>query len=490
MPRTQLPIAQGFYVDESLPVSAQQCVNFYPHIPQTKTITDAALIGVGGLTQACLTTINFFNRGAHVMADIPYFVNGNQLYKITYTEDMDGNRTYTATNVSGAETIDGSSFVSMSDNGEQLCIVAPDQANQFNAWIYTIAGGLVQISDVDFNGPVSNVTFMDGYFVFAKQNSNVFFISDLRDGLAYDALDFASAESDPDPIQAIAPLNGLLYVFGSRTYEQYEDAGGAGFPFVRATSGSQQKGCSSPQSVTEFNGSLVWIGGSANEKPAIWATNGGEPVKISTPAIDVLINSGGVIAVSGAYTMNWAEKGHNFIAFTIPGVCTVVYDASTQLWHERKSVDLFLMPQPWRVTSLVPAYSVLLVGDQLSGNVGIFSDSIYQEYGDNLRGYFTTPAIDNLGNPFTVNSVELMMETGTVPIIGQGSNPIIRMSVSRDGGRTFSPEISRLMGAIGEYEQRISWDLLGRYSRSVCFRFDIDEPIKRVIVKGEISIAA
>lgn len=488
MPRQPLPIAQGFYVDESIPVSAQQCVNFYPHIPQTKTITDAALVGVGGLTTACLTTINKFNRGAHVMLGIPYFVNGDGLYNVTYTTDAFGVRTYSATLVSGATLITGFSFVFMADNGTQLCIVAPDVSGQFNAWIYTVAGGLVQISDVDFDGPVSNVSYMDGYFIFAKANSNVFFVSGLRDGFSYNALDFASAESDPNPIQAIAPLNGLLYVFGAGTFGQYQDVGGAGFPFARATSGTQQKGCVAPLSLTQFNGSLLWIGGGVNEKASIWATNGGEPVKISTPAIDVLINTGGITPLASAYTVNWAEKGHNFIAFTIPGVCTVVYDATTQLWHERKSLDLFLLPIPWRVTSLIPAYSVLFVGDTLSGNVGILSDTTYQEYGVNMRSYFTTPAIDNSGNPFTVNAVELMMETGTVPISGQGSDPVVRMSISRDGGRTFSPEISRNMGLIGEYENRINWSLLGRYSRSVCFRFDIDEPIKRVVVKGEISI--
>jgi hypothetical protein len=487
MPRVALNIAQGFYVDESLPISSQQCVNLYPHTPQTKTITDGSLIGVSGISLAI--TAGLVNRGAFTIAGIAYFLNAQNIYVVNFTTDAFGVRTYNISYIN--PSILGSSKVVMADNGDQLCIVAPDVTTQFNAWIYSATlSSIVQISDADFNGPVSYVCYMDGYFIFAKANSNIFFISDLRDGMTYSALDFASAESDPDDIVALKPLNGLLYVFGSRTYEQWQNVGGSGFPLTKATSGSQQKGCTAPLSLAEFNGSLVWIGGGVNEKPSVWATKGGEPIKLSTPAVDVLINSGGLTLLAQAFQMNWAEKGHNFMAFTVPTVCTIVYDASTQSWHERKSLDSSLNQSPWRVSSLLSVYSVVLVGDETTGKIGVLSDEVFTEYDNTISSYFTCPSMDNNGDPFTVNSVELMMETGTCPISGAGSAPQIRMAVSSDGGRLFSPEISRLMGVTGAYEQRISWDLLGRYSRSFTPKFLIDEPIKRVIVKGEIVIGS
>jgi hypothetical protein len=66
----------------------------------------------------------------------------------------------------------------------------------------------------------------------------------------------------------------------------------------------------------------------------------------------------------------------------------------------------------------------------------------------------------------------------------------MRISVSSDGGRTFSPDISVEMGETGDYERRLMWDMLGRYDRTFVLRGDIDEPIKKVIVKGEIDIAS
>lgn len=486
MPRTPIPIGQGFYVDESIPIAAQQCVNFYPHIPTAKTVSDASLIGVSGLS--LVADAGATNRGSRDMAGIPYFVNGTILYRLDYSVDEFGVGSYSAVGVSAVPIL-GYDKVIMSDNGEQLCIIAPDYNSQHNCWIYTVAGGLVQVTDADFDGPVVGLTFMDGYFEFLKQNSNKFFMSDLRDGTTYIASDFASAESDPDNLVAIAPLNGLLYVFGSLTCEQYSNQGGSGFPFVRATSGVIQKGCLAPFSLTEFNGALVWIGQGENEKPSVWMSTGDNPTKLSSAPVDNIINSGGIEALSKAFVIKWAERGHSFLAFTVPNVCTMVYDAHSGVWHERKSVNEYSELIPWRVASLLYSYSEFLVGDLFNGSIGIMSSETFMEYDKEIHGYFTLPAIDNNGSPFSVNALELMMETGVVPISGQGSDPIIRLSISRDGGRLFSPELSRRMGATGDYTKRVSWNLLGRYSRYAVFRFDISEPIKRVIVKAEAEIA-
>jgi len=287
---------------------------------------------------------------------------------------------------------------------------------------------------------------------------------------------------------ATATLNGLLYVFGSLTCEQYIDQGGTGFAFVRATSGVIQKGCHAPLSLIEFNGSLVWIGNGDNERPVIWISSGDNPQKLSTAPVDSLINSGGIEKLRKAFVIKWAERGHSFLAFTVPDVCTLVFDSQTGLWHQRKSVNQFDQIIPWRVASLIYSYSVFLVGDSISGNIGVMDENTYMEYDKEIHGYFTTPAIDNGGMPFSINSLELMLQTGEVPVTGQGSSPIMRMSISKDCGRTFSPEISRMIGQTGDYLIRVIWNLLGRYSRSAVFRFDISEPIKRVVVKGEIDI--
>jgi hypothetical protein len=79
MARTSVPIAQGYYVDESIPIAAQECVNFFPHIPSQKTISDASLIGVSGIELA--VDAGGAHRGSHDMDELAYFVNGQVLYR-------------------------------------------------------------------------------------------------------------------------------------------------------------------------------------------------------------------------------------------------------------------------------------------------------------------------------------------------------------------------------------------------------------------------
>lgn len=490
MARVTLNISSGFNRDESLAIAATDCVNLYPHFPSGQTTTQGSVIGCAGIDEIAFTAENNFNRGGIVFQDKPYLVCGNKLWRVDFTIDAFGVRTYQAVDVSGMESIDGTARVSMSNNGEQICIVAPDYSNQFNAWIYTDSDGLVQVSNVAFDGPVADVDYIDGYFVFPKSNSNKWFISGLRDGLSYNALDFASAESDPDPLVTIVPLNGLLYAFGQKTFEPYQNTGSVDFPFERISSGIQQKGCISAESMTEVGGSLVWIGSGENERPGIFATTGGFPDRISTPAIENLIYGKGIDPVKNSHVIRWHERGHTFVSWTIPSVCTIVYDTTTQAWHRRESLDRFLNPQPWRATTILDVYSVKIVGDELSGRVGLMDESIFYEYGQEIRRYVTTPAIDNGGKPFSVYQVELVAESGTAPIAEQGSDPKVALSVSYDGGRIYCPKIFRQLGKIGQYLMPVSWPSLGRFQRSACFRLDISEPIKVVFVKMEAEIGS
>ncbi len=482
MARTQIPIASGYYVDESLAVSARECVNFYTHIPESQTITNAALFGVSGIDEIGEAGVNDFCRGVHSVGERTFAVMGNSLWELTKPSD------FVFTNL--GHSIPGNDQVFMSDNGFQLCITPPDYEDTKNTFIFDInTNTFSQVSDADFDGPVGGNCFSDGYFIFWKKGTNKWFISDLRDGLVYNALDFASAESDPDPISCISSLRGIVFVFGSQTFEQYQNVGGAGFPYVRINSGTYNKGCSSPKTVVEVNNMLIWVGAGVNEQPAIWASEGGPPQKISTPSIDTAIFKSGIGPIQSTYSIRWAERGHSFVAFTVPGVCTVVYDFATGLWHRRESLDRFGQIAPWRVNAMVDAFSTIVVGDAYTGKIGSYDKQSFYEYGNTIKGYFTTPPIDNGGKPFSINQVQLVCQTGVVPQNGQGSDPVIRMSISKDGGITYSTEISRKIGKIGEYQKPVTWPCLGRFPRSITLRWDISEPINRVFVKAEVEIA-
>jgi hypothetical protein len=485
----ELPLS-GFYRLASLPVSASECVNFRPMIPEATTPTKKALVRTPGLKLATKAgDDDVFNRGRHFFVDAPYFVQGDELYRVDVTYDGFGLPTYSSVLVSGAQLIPGVDPVIMADNGQeggQMMIVTPDDPIQFNAYIYTVSGGLVQVADADFDGPVSDVNYIDGYFEFTKQNGQKFFISELRDGAAYISTDFTRSEVDPDFNIRSWVLKNQLYIFGSESIQPYQNAPtGAGFPFVYIQGAAQSKGLKSIYAIAQVDDNAIYLGGSVNETPAIWITNGATSEKLSTIPIDQAIATYSAETISGCFAFAYSQAGGRFVVFNFPGEACFIFDFVAKEWFTQESVDSNQQPIPWRVSGVVEAYGVLLVGDSLSNKIGVLDMDTYDEYGEEIRRRFVLPHIDNDGQPFFVDSIELVNQSGIGLTLGQGSDPLVSMSVSRNGGRTFEYGITRSVGAIGDYNYRTIWNQLGRVAREGCFRFDMSDPVDWAITKVE-----
>ena len=487
----EIPISQGYYKSDSLAISNQECVNLIPIEQQVDTLSQRQLIGSPGIRQIATTgdTAADINRGAHVLAGVPYFVNGNTLYRLDRAIVL-GEEVFTPVEVGVTPiSITGSGRVSMADNGTQLMIIADDG----NGFCYNKdTDVIVRVSTGVFNSDPNIVenpkytVFIDGYFA-ASTDQKVWYISALNDGTSWNILDFGSAEADPDVI--VAPIVHLNQIFmtGSETTEGFQNVGGSGFPFQRSNV-FMDKGCYAPFSLISTNQRFFMIGGGNNERAAIWAYSGSGYEKVSTNAIDDALNSYTDAELEATFALSWAYRGQFFVCFTFPDR-TFVFNTSTGLWNELKSGILNTAGDPvqtrWRVNSLVTAYGYTLVGDSQDGRIGILDIDEYQEYGNNIVRVFSPQPITNKGESFRVGFVELTMESG----VGNGvAEPLVSMSVSEDL-KTFQYERSRRIGAIGKYTQRTIWRKLGRFPRFAIFKFRISDPIKPVVMKLEIDIA-
>ena len=327
--------------------------------------------------------------------------------------------------------------------------------------------------------------FVDGFFVFSKQDSQKWFNSKLRDGTDYTATDFISAEADPDSLVAMFILNNEVIALGSETFEPYQNIGGSGFPFQRVAGGVQPKGLDSKFAIVEVNDLMIFLGSSVRETPAIWISNGETPEKLSTTAIDNEIAKYSDTTISNTYAFKYSQSGAQFAGFTFPDEETFIYDFTSREWHTRESVDGVGTIIPYRLSSIMDAYGVLLVADAISTKVGVLKRTTFTEFVEIMRRRFVTPQLDNEGEPFWIDALELWGEHGVGLTTGQGSDPQVVMSFSTDGGRTFNNRISRDWGKIGEYDKRSIWNSLGRIPREICFKFEVSDPIKWVFSKVE-----
>lgn len=473
MPRVKLPIPLGFYQSESLPLDAQRCINWIPTIPQNEALNNRALIQRPGLKELGNTNLGAC-RGGRVMGGVPFFVQGNTLISFLSSGEP---------TVHGKIT--GSARVVMADNGTKLVIVVP--GSDTFVWDGTT---LFKITDVDFQ--VSDtVSFYRGFFVFTTSNGKQLFVSNLNAPLTFDALDFGSAEGDPDRIITQILDHDELSIIGERTTEIFKLVGGTGFPLQIIPGAYTEKGAHTKYGVLKFDNTYLFIGGGVNEKTAVWRqVNSSQSVKISTDAIDNAIQKFTKEEIEDAFMMNYSSKGQLLAIITInsdriPGK-TFVYQgtasqlAGVQIWFE---LQTGVTDAAWRANTILDAYGRLFVGDAVTGIIGEISNDTLDEYGAPIyREMTSSPFGQNLKVIFT-GEFEATFQSGTGLTLGQGSDPIVRMSFSDDGGRTFSSEFSRSLGKIGEYEHRSIWRRQGRIPVSRMIRLTITDPVVANLIR-------
>ena len=479
MPATVLPIANGFYVSPSLPISAQECTNFYPNINEVPALSQETLFGTAGLEEVASTgTVQNQNRGSHEMNGVPYFVNGTTFYSLVETI-VSGVTVYTLTSYG---TVAGTARVSMADNGTQLMILVPSGAG----YIFThTANTFVTITDVDFvaNGLPQFVVFIDSYFV-VTTNTKKFICSAPNDGTSWNALDYGTAESDPDDTVAPVVFKNQLFIAGSETIEAFQNIGGTDFPFQR-TGLFLQKGVYAPYSLINVQDSFMFIGGGSNESPAVWALSGNSTAKVSTVPIDSILQELSSDQLAAVFSWTYAQNGAYFVGFTLP-TTTFVYDLTSKRWHERKSVVSGQLGA-FRVASMVQAYNHVLCGDSIDGRIGLLDPQFYSEYGADIIRTVATQPFQNTMNSFFVPSIELTVESG----VGNTTvvDPQISMERSRDG-KTWSDPRSRSIGKMGEYDLRAVWRRNGYVNRFEIFRFTLTDQVKPVIIQLTADIVA
>ena len=482
MPKINIPIDNGFYVSDSLQNANMLCTNWFANKPQVEgALSQGNLFGGAGISQISTTgVIEQVNRGMHVKAGLPYFLNGTDLIRVDRSVDEFGAETFTNVILG---TILGDERVSMADNGKELMVLIPGG----NAFIIDETSGtpFVQITAPGFtsSGAPQIVVFIDSFFV-CSTNSKKFIRSDSNQGTVWNALNFFTAESDPDDIVGLQVYNNKLFVLGSEVTEEFNNNAG----IFQRTGFFIDKGLFAKFSTIATNNSFMWIGGGTNESPAIWTLNGNTPVKISTTAIDSALQDFSLEEIQQAFAYSYAQNGAYFVGFSLP-TRTFEINTITGKWNERTSQIInskgLTEVIRWRVNSLGTAYNRVLCGDSQDGRIGSIEVDTYTEYDSEIIRTFSSQVISDQGNSLMLSRLEATMEAG----VGDTDtpDPKIRISFANDG-KSFGNELTRSIGGIGEFERRAIWYRLGRFPRMVVIKVEMSDPVKPVFIKLEANI--
>jgi hypothetical protein len=450
----RIPFGTTSYQHRSRPVSSQRMVNGYLETPPTAKEIPPIVYSYGISAGSTLGTGPV--RGGCVVNGVPFVVSGTKLYRISST-------------LAGTElgSVPGAGYVDMvGDSDEVLCVTGGEGYRYFN-------GSVAAISDTDFPG-ARWIEYLDGYAIVGPGDGTVYVNQTAGDFSAWNALDFASAEGAPDDVIGAVVDHRQVFLGGRETIEIWENTGNADFPLERSPGGFIELGLGSTFGFAKHSNSVFFYASDGT----IRTLSGYDPIRISTHAVEQAIES---YADKNCTTLTWTESGHAMVGFTW-AEGTWVYDLSTQLWHERQSYG----HTRWRSVFALRAYDKWIVGDYASNKLGYIDPDTFSEWGDVLRWSATCPSI-NQGNQFIRHQrLELVFETGVGLITGQGSDPQAMLRFSDDGGRTWSNEHWRSLGAQGAYRDRAVWNRLGM-ARDRVYEVSVSDPVRRTMIEANLN---
>lgn len=458
------PFVGPSYALANRKASVQRAVNLFLVGMETASKAQFVMYSAPGLES--LDAMTAPCRGVCVANGRLFVVGGSSLYEI----DSAGVPTELGT------LLTGSGPVSMAYGLSQLVIV-----DGTNGYVLTLAtDAFANISDPDWPG-ANAVGYLDGFFVLTKTGSQQAYVTSIDDATAIDALDFASAESNPDNIVTHVVAHREIVYLGDVTIERWFNAGASDYPFARDTAATAEIGCMASGSAKIIDNSFFWVGRDINGNGFVFRDVNRQPQRISTAAIEEALQGSSDLSQATAYT--YQMGGLSFYCLNAPGLSsTWVYEVSTGTWHERCDLDALGQFKALRVTHTAFAHGKQFAFD---------ADGVIYEMRSDLNTFDGDPIKRTRISPNDVTPMRdrafysefaIDCTTGEAP---QGVSPQIELSWSDDGGYTWGNPVQRSAGRVGEYQPRVVWHRLGS-ARDRVWRIDFAENVPFSIISADV----
>jgi hypothetical protein len=341
-------------------------------------------------------------------------------------------------------------------NGDTLVEMAG-----LSAKLYIAAGGLYSTDGVTVtaesfpdSAPVRSVAVIDGIVVAVRSDTGRMYF--LLPGTSdWGALDFFSAESEPDPVLCVRKVGDELWAFGSSTVTPFASTGSSETPFEPYEGRTYSRGIRARQAVALLDNTAFWVGEDAQ------VYRGAEvPEVISTDSIAERIAKS---AADELRMWSYPWRGHTFAVLSCGSQGTWVYDVATREWAEAQTSGLSY----WRAHLGVTNGSEIICGDALTGQIWTLSDDTAVDGGEAFERTFTAGMVPG-DTAIPCDVIEVECTTGHAAV---SVDAVIEMKISRDGGNTWGNWRSASLGLTGKYRARALWRRNGIIDCPTVFQF-------------------
>lgn len=378
-------------------------------------------------------------------------VSNKRVWKIT---DSAG----TMTELTGSTALLSSAPVTFATDGTK-CVMA----NGGNM-VHTDLSTLTTMADADAPTAVTHVGYLDGYLLANSVGTAKFFFSSPTDITAWDALDFASADGEPDYLLALKTGFREVLLLGRSSVEFWVDDGVT--PFVRLQGSVQSYGCSAPYSLAKVGNTWMWLD---HERRFVHME--GRAVKpVSSPYDKVLQQ---YASVDDAIGYTCSVQGYPLYILNLPTAGqSLVYNYLTQKWckwgywntgsatYGRFRGNAYCFARKWNQH---------LVGDWANGLIYKMDRDTFTDNSNPIRTLVRTGHI-NHGMDVTKRSNTLRVKMKRGAGNSTVSDPQLTMRRRVNNGAQWENERWTSLGQVGQHEQFAEWRRNGIY-KTVQYEF-------------------
>lgn len=432
----------------------------YPKISTEQTfnmiISDDWLVPYAGYTNVASINPNGEGRGIYASQGYNHLivVINDGVYAVS------AQNTYNK--VANIATFTGDVFIA-ENNAGQIAI-----CDKKNIYIFDYITNTFAVAVTDFLP--GYITFQDTYFISVDLNSNQWRLSGNNDGTSWpaDASHVGEFQTKPDrPIAAVRmPSKGnLLLVFGSQVVEPWYDVGYQLFPFQKNTYDNIDYGCFNPATIAQSDKFVIWLGGNEKSGPVIMFSDGGSATQISNDGINFKLAQ--LKNPENSYGFIFKQDGHLLYQITFPDITdnvSYIYDFNTKRFFTVTDEKMnFHIAK--RLVYFNNTYYFVAFND---GNVYIMNSQYTTYNGKEIpRVRVCKPIRMPNQTRFVVNNITFTIEQGDATDIQR-----VDMSVSKNGGESFSNYNSRVLNKLGKRQNRLNYWNLGAANDFVAqFRF-------------------
>jgi len=409
-------------------------------------------------------------RGWYALNTQLYFVASNIVYSVGFSGVFVNIGTLTSF----------TSKVRMISNGSQIMLV-----DGIKGYVITIAtNAFAAITDPDFVVPAPlQVEYHRGRGIYVTGDQ--FYISDVNNFTSWQALNFASAEYDPQNLVGAVPVKNDLVLLGENITEIWTLTVDTVFPYVPKAGYIIMYGCQSITSVAEVDGVLVWMAKNKDGKNLLVALDSASMQLIAYESTQNLLSS---LDITNCVGKSIQFNGHIFYYLYFPNENrSFLFDIKTKVlteWHSWEISGYDSNGNAQYVLGRHLADEVIfwnnksLISDYRSGTILELLPELNVDYNagvDNSIYYELRTSLLNINQQrYIIDSFTIEMETGTSSVSLEESPtvdnlPIVEVAVSKDRGRTYPVVYETSVGYTGDYFEQVKISKLGQCT-NCCFK--------------------